>query len=105
MNKKSESDTALSFDSSGRLEFEITHPFHPDYGRQLRILHTRRADDVLWLWYSDREGKPRRVKQGFTDRAAPDAFRQQAAGRCAFRPADLVRLVDVVTRLMRRGAG
>jgi hypothetical protein len=56
----------------------------------------------VWLWYADRAGNARQVKQGFTDRAPPDAFRQQAAGRCAFDLQDLVRLVGVVTRLTRR---
>jgi Family of unknown function (DUF5372) len=50
----------------------------------------------------DRAGNPRQVRQDFTDRAPPDEFRQQAAGRCAFHLRDLVRLVGVVTRLTRR---
>jgi hypothetical protein len=56
----------------------------------------------LWLWYVDGEGRLRRIKQSFTDRAAPDAFQRQAAGRCAFHMQDLVRLVDLVDRLTRR---
>jgi hypothetical protein len=57
-----------------------------------------------WLWYVDRDGKPRRVKQSFTDRAEADAFRRQAAGQCAFHLQDLVRLLGVVERLRRRGS-
>jgi len=92
MNRRNESDTAPSFDSSGRLEFEITHPFHPDHSRRLQILHRRTDRGVVWLWYADHEGRPRKVKQDFTDHAKPDAFRQQACGRRAFRLQDLVRL-------------
>ena len=58
---------------------------------------------MVWLWYADGEGKPRQVKQDFTDCAAPDAFQRQAAGRCAFRLGDLVRLVGMVTRLTKGG--
>ena len=34
-------------------------------------------------------GKSRQVKESFTDRAEPDAFRREAAGRCAFGLGDL----------------
>jgi hypothetical protein len=99
--QKKESETAPSFDSSGRLEFEISHPFHPDRGRQLRVLHTRVDQGVRWLWYTDPEGRPRQVKESFTDRVDPDAFQRHAAGRCAFAFTDLVRLSAVVERLQR----
>jgi Family of unknown function (DUF5372) len=58
----------------------------------------------LWLWYVDREGTPRRIKQSFTDRAEPDEFRRQAAGQCSFHLQDLMRLVGVMERLKRRVA-
>jgi hypothetical protein len=60
---------------------------------------------VRWLWYEDRHGRPRQVKESFTDRVEPDAFRRQAAGRCAFALADLVRLAGLVQRLTRGGGG
>jgi hypothetical protein len=85
------------------LEFEISHPFHPDRGRRLRLLNARTARGVVWLWYADDAGKPRQVKQSFTDRAEADAFERQAGGRCAFHLKDLVELVAVATRLARRG--
>jgi hypothetical protein len=83
------------------LEFEISHPFHPDRGRRLRVLHTRVDQGIRWLWYADSEGKPRQVQESFTDRVELDAFRRHAAGRCAFAFADLVRLSAVVERLQR----
>lgn len=57
---------------------------------------------MLWLWYADRAGKPRQVKQGFTDHAEPDVFQRQAGGRCAFNLQDLVRLVGMVARLKKQ---
>jgi hypothetical protein len=51
---------------------------------------------MRWLWYVDREGKSRQVKESFTDRAEPDAFRREAAGRCAFGLGDLVRVARLV---------
>jgi hypothetical protein len=59
---------------------------------------------VLWLWYVDREGQTRQVKQSFTDRADPDEFVRQGDGRCAFHAQDLVTLVELVERLARRVA-
>ena len=55
-----------------------------------------------WLWYVNGEGRLRRIKQSLTDRAAPDSFQDQAAGRCPFHLQDLVRLVELVDRLARR---
>ncbi len=55
-----------------------------------------------WLWYTDGEGRLRRIKQSLTDRTAPDAFQEQAAGRCALHIQDLVKLVELVDRLTRR---
>jgi hypothetical protein len=83
------------------LDFEIIHPFHPDRGRRLQVLHTRVDQGGRWLWYTDREGRPCQVKECFTDRAEPEAFQRQAAGRCAFAFLDLVRLSAVVERLQR----
>jgi hypothetical protein len=83
------------------LDFEIIHPFHPDRGRRLRVLHTRVDQGVRWLWYTDPEGRPRQVKESFTDRVEPEAFKRHAAGRCAFAFADLVRLSVVAERLQR----
>lgn len=105
MSKKKESDIALSSDSSGRSDFEITHPFHPDRSCQLQLLHTRVDGGVRWLWYADREGRSRQVRQSSTNRAEPDAFRRQAAGRCAFALRDLVRLAELVDRLTRDRVG
>jgi hypothetical protein len=104
MSRRKESQTAPNSDSSGRSEFEISHPFHPDFGRRLRILHTRVDQGVRWLWYTDAEGRPRQVNECFTDRVEPDAFQRHAAGRCAFAFVDLVRLSGVVERLQRSRA-
>ena len=54
-----------------------------------------------WLWYADREGRPRQVKECFTDRVELNAFQRQAAGRCVFAFEDLVRLAGIVERLRR----
>jgi len=101
--RESESNTAPALHSSGILEFEIIHPFHPDRGRRLTIVHTRIDRGVEWIWYLDRQGAARQVTRAFTDLAEPDDFLRQAAGRCVFQTRDLVRLVSVVERLARRG--
>ena len=104
MSRKKESNTALSCESNGRLEFEIVHPFHPDRGIRLRVLQRQSLCGVRWLWYVDRDGRARRVKESFTDRAELDGFVIQAAGRCAFRLTDLVRLAERVGRSRGRAS-
>ena len=99
---RSESDTALELRSSGVCEFEIIHPFHPDRGRPLTLVHTRIDRGVEWIWYLDRRGTARQVKRAFTNLTKPDDFLDQAAGRCAFHMRDLVALVAVIARLARR---
>lgn len=86
------------------MEFEIVHPFHPDRGRRLAIVHRRLDRGVEWVWYLDCQGVARQVTRRFTDLAEPDDFLRQAAGRCVFRTRDLVALVSVVERLARRGS-
>jgi len=83
------------------LDFEIVHPFHPDRGIRLPILQTQLIGEERWFWYADRAGRPRRVRESFTDRAAPNDFVVQAAGRCAFRLRDLMQLADRLDQVRR----
>jgi len=102
---KNESDTAPELRSSGILDFEIVHPFHPDRGRRLTLVHTRIDCGGEWIWYLDGQGNARQVKRAFTNLSKPDDFLLHAGGRCAFHMRDLVALVGVVERLERRRSG
>src|SRR6516165_9838886 len=100
--RRNESETAPELRSSGVWEFEIVHPFHPECGRPLTMLHTRLDRGVEWIWFLDRRGTARQVKRAFTNLTKPDDFLQQAAGRCVFHIRDLIALVEVMQRLARR---
>jgi Family of unknown function (DUF5372) len=80
------------------LVFEIVHPFHPDRCIRLEVLQTQLSGGERWLWYAGGDGKLRRVKESFTDRAALNGFVLAAAGRCAFRLRDLVGVAEWVGR-------
>ncbi len=77
----------------------ITHPFHPLVGCEF-VLVCRRLD-----WGEDRvvylsaEGTLRSIAAGLTDVEPPDEFQRIAAGRAAFRTADLHELHAILARL------
>ena len=102
---KNASHNALISSISGKSEFEITHPFHPDRGHRFAILHTRVAADITWLWYRDHQDTARQVKLDFTDLADLDDFVRVSAGRSSFHIDGLKELVDQVARLRRRLCG
>ena len=84
----------------------MTHPFHPLAGCELVFVARQgvwRGDFVFFL---DDEGHRQHIEAGWTDVAAEDAFRAVAAGRCAFRIADLLAVAGLVDLLRkRRGQG
>jgi hypothetical protein len=67
-------------------------------------VHTRIDGGVEWIWYLDGQGTARQVKRAFTDIAESDDFLRRAGGRCVFHIRDLLALVGVVERLVRRGS-
>jgi hypothetical protein len=51
------------------------------------------------VYFHDENGRLQHMPVGWTSVAAPDPLKVVAAGRCRFRPEDLLRLVDLVERL------
>jgi hypothetical protein len=81
----------------------VTHPFHPWHGRVfvlLSVRHTWSQDRVFFL---DEDGCQYSLPVGWTDAGEQDVFVTAAAGRCAFRLADLAELAGLIDGL--RGAG
>nr|WP_292327710.1 DUF5372 family protein [Mesorhizobium sp.] len=83
------SRTAVRADTRARIEFEITHPFHPWRGQRF-VLSTRKQN---WgqdrVMFYDAAGRLRSLLASWTDVAEPDVFIQVAAGRSFVRPCDL----------------
>jgi hypothetical protein len=75
----------------------VTHPFHPWLGREFVFLAVRQTWSEDRVFFLDEEGRQFSLPVGWTDADEPDAFVTMAAGRSAFRFADLVelrRLID-----------
>ena len=57
------------------------------------------------VFFFDEDGVQRSLPRGWTDMADPDPFVVFGAGRCAFRIADLLQLVDLLGDLGRGSPG
>lgn len=85
-----------------RIEFEVTHPFHPWRGQRF-VLATRRQN---WgedrVMFYDVQGRLRSLPASWTDVDEIDAFRQIAAGRSFSRPDDLSALASLIAHIKDR---
>jgi len=54
------------------------------------------------VYFHDETGRLLHMPVGWTSEGAPDLFRTLAAGQCRFRPADLLRLADLIAGLKAR---
>jgi len=77
----------------------VTHPFHPLYGREFRLIDFRQTWGEERVYFHDETGQVVRLPARWTSAKPADAFAVVAAGRCRFRVDDLLRLVDLVQQL------
>lgn len=96
------SRTAVRTDTQARIEFEVTHPFHPWRGQRF-VLSTRKQN---WgedrVMFYDAQGRLRSLPASWTDVNEADLFSQVAAGRSFSRPDDLSALASLIDRIKRR---
>jgi hypothetical protein len=89
-------------DGQARIEFEVTHPFHPLRGRRF-VLATRKLN-----WGEDRvmfygaQGRLRSLPASWTDVDDADVFSQVSAGRSFSRPDDLSALASLIDHIKSR---
>jgi Family of unknown function (DUF5372) len=81
----------------------ITHPFHPQSGREFELVCRRRHWSEDRVTYLDDGGQLRSVSADLTDIDPADEFRRVAAGRSAFHPVDLLALCELLEGLVLRG--
>jgi len=77
----------------------VTHPFHPLYGREFRLVDLRQAWGEDRVYFHSEHGQLLRLPARWTNAKPEDAFVAVAAGRCRFRVDDLLRLADLVQQL------
>ena len=79
--------------------FTVTHPFHPLYGQQFEILTYRHNWGEYRVTFYQTPDHVRALPAAWTSLAPPDPSVMLAAGRAAFRMADLLQLSRLIERI------
>ena len=79
--------------------FTVTHPFHPLYGQQFEILTYRHNWGKYRVTFYQTPEHVRVLPAAWTSLAPPDPSVILAAGRAAFRVADLLELSHLIGRI------
>jgi hypothetical protein len=84
---------------------QVTHPFHPLYGREFELVVYRQnwGEDRVHL--REENGVLFSLPAGWTDAAAADPFVVIADGRCPFTTGGLLAVADLVDRFRARQDG
>jgi hypothetical protein len=77
----------------------VTHPYHPLSGRQYHLITYRKNWGEDRVYFEDEERRLVGIPAHWTDLFGLDPFQEVAAGRAHFRPADLLRLAELIERL------
>ena len=79
--------------------FTVTHPFHPLYGQQFEILNYRHNWGEYRVTFYQTPDHVRTRSAAWTSLVPPDPCVVLAAGRAAFRMADLLTLSSLIDRI------
>jgi hypothetical protein len=82
--------------------FRVTHPYHPLFGREYKLVTYCHGWGSHRVYFHDDKGRLRKIPACWTDVVADDPFVVVAAGRSAFRVADLFSLADLIEALQPR---
>jgi hypothetical protein len=77
----------------------ITHPFHPDSGREIEFLGRRAQWGEDRVFYRSAEGHRASLPARWTSLVPVDPVVLLSSGRTRFRVDDLIELVALVSRL------
>ena len=80
------------------LKVRITHPFHPQCGRELKVVCRRRDWGEDRIVHAGPNKALRSIAADLTDVVPQDKFRRIADGRAAFSTVDLVALISLLDR-------
>ncbi len=78
--------------------FQVTHPFHPLYGREFALIERRSAWGEERVYFHDDSGCLRRIAAAWTNATGPDPFDLVSGRRSHFRIDDLLQLVALIER-------
>jgi len=85
----------------GRVDevFRVTHPFHPRFGQEFKLVFRRRFQAEGWVFSHDENGREFRMPDHWTSLVQPDPFVVISDGRSRFHVDDLVRLARLIKDL------
>jgi hypothetical protein len=84
--------TTTSFPHGEEETFQVTHPFHPLFGKTYSILQCQHNWQEKRVYYQNEAGALCSLPLEWTNLAPIDPFVQISAGRATFRVADLLEL-------------
>ena len=76
----------------------MTHPFHPDHGREFRLLQAKQCWGLERAICEGQDGQLATFPLSWTDYQEQDPFVAVSRGRSPFRVTDLLELADLVER-------
>ena len=97
-----ESTTPLGDDGARR--FRVTHPYHPQVGREFELVTSRHNWGEERVYYHDDGGRLRSIPACWTSISRPDPYVVISAGRSWFCVEDLLELAKVVGNWKGSGA-
>ena len=77
----------------------ITHPFHPLFGRQYRLVTYRKTWGEDRVYFHNEAERLVAVPAQWTDLFPADPFQTMAAGKAYFRPVELLQLAELIDKL------
>lgn len=78
---------------------KITHPFHPLFGREYRLVTHRKTWGEDRVYFQNEAGQLVGLPAPWTDLFPADPFQMVAAGQAHFRPTELLLLAELIERL------
>lgn len=91
--------TAPSFKDEAEKTFQVTHPFHPLYQQEYKLIDVRHLWGLKRVYYYDVHGKPKSLPLSWTSLQPPDPFVLCAQGRSPFRTQDLIELASLLKKI------
>lgn len=80
----------------GKKTFRITHPFHPDFGREFELERYHCAKDEDWVLSRNEDGCRITFPARWTDIIPPDPHYVVSKGKSLFRVEHLLELVRFI---------
>ena len=81
--------------------FQVTHPFHPLFGREFTLVHYRLCWGEDRVFYLGEGEELRSIPARWTSAVADDPFVVISAGRSMYRVADLLELAKQIRGVQR----